>query len=56
MLVVEMVAQIRREFSVKGKSIKVIVCRLGVSRGTVSNVLRSYETAFAYERTEPPLP
>ncbi len=56
MLFVETVARIRREFFVKGKSIKEIVRSLGVSRNTVRKVLRSGETAFAYERTEQPLP
>jgi transposase len=56
MLVVETVARIRRDFFVKGKSIKEIVRSLGVSRNTVRKVLRSGETAFAYERTEQPLP
>lgn len=40
MLVVETVARIRREFFVKGKSIKEIVRDLGVSRNTVRKVLR----------------
>jgi hypothetical protein len=56
MLVVETVARIRRAFFVKGKSLKEIICSLGVSRNTVRKVLRSGETAFAYERTEQPLP
>lgn len=56
MLVVETVVQIRREFSVKGKSIKEIVRDLGVSRNTVRKVLRSGETAFSYERSVQPLP
>jgi len=56
MLVVETVARIRREFFVKGKSIKEIVRDLGVSRNTVRKVLRSGETAFAYERSVQPLP
>jgi transcriptional regulator with XRE-family HTH domain len=56
MLVVETVARIRREFFVKGKSIKEIVRDLGVSRNTVRKVLRSGETAFAYERAVQPLP
>ena len=38
MLVVETVARIRREFFVKGKSIKEIVRSLGVSRNTVRKV------------------
>ena len=56
MLVVETVARIRREFFVKGKSIKEIVRDLGVSRNTVRKVLRSGETAFAYERSVQPMP
>ena len=52
----ETVARIRREFFVKGKSIKEIVRDLGVSRNTVRKVLRSGETAFAYERSVQPLP
>ena len=56
MLVVETVARIRREFFVKGKSIKEIVRDVGVSRNTVRKVLRSGETAFAYERPVQPLP
>ena len=38
MLIVETVARIRREFFVKGKSIKEIVRDLGVSRNTVRKV------------------
>ncbi len=56
MLVVETVARIRREYFVKGKSIKEIVRELGVSRNTVRKVLRSEETAFSYERSVQPLP
>ena len=56
MLVVETVARIRRDFFVKGKSIKEIVRDLGVSRNTVRKVLRSGETAFTYERSVQPLP
>ena len=56
MLVVETVARIRREFFVKGKSIKEIVRDLRVSRNTVRKVLRSGETAFSYERSVQPLP
>lgn len=54
MLVVETIARIRREFFVKGKSIKEIVRDLKVSRNTVRKVLRSGETAFAYERSVQP--
>src|SRR5215203_6090123 len=56
MLVVETVARIRREFFVKGRSIKEIVRDLKVSRNTVRKVLRSGETAFSYEREVQPLP
>ena len=41
----ETVARIRREFFVKGKSIKEIVRDLGVSQNTVRKVLRSGNTA-----------
>ena len=56
MLVVETVARIRREFFVKGKSIKEIVRDLGISRNTVRKVLRSDKTQFSYERSVQPLP
>ena len=56
MLVVETIARIRREFFVKGKSIKEIVRDLKVSRNTVRKVLRSGATAFSYEREVQPLP
>jgi len=56
MLVVETVARIRREFFVKGKSIKEIVRDLRVSRNTVRKVLRSGATSFSYEREVQPLP
>jgi transposase len=56
MLVVETIARIRREFFVKGKSIKEIVRDLRVSRNTVRKVLRSGATAFTYEREVQPLP
>ena len=56
MLIVETVARIRREFFVKGRSIKEIVRELKVSRNTVRKVLRSGETAFSYEREVQPLP
>jgi transposase len=56
MLVVETIARIRREFFVKGKSIKEIVRELGISRNTVRKVLRSGATTFSYEREVQPLP
>lgn len=56
MLVVETIARIRREFFVKGKSIKQIVRELKVSRNTVRKVLRSNATLFTYEREVQPRP
>ena len=56
MLVVETIARIRREFFVKGRSIKEISRALGVSRNTVRKVVRSEETAFSYDRAAQPLP
>jgi transcriptional regulator with XRE-family HTH domain len=56
MLVVETIARIRREFFVKGKSIKEIVRELKVSRNTVRKVLRSEATSFSYQRQVQPLP
>jgi transposase len=56
MLVVETIARIRREFFVKGHSIKEISRTLGISRNTVRKVVRSEEAAFSYERAAQPLP
>jgi transposase len=56
MLVVETIAKIRRAFFVQGKSIKAICRELRVSRKTVRKVVRSQETAFAYERASQPQP
>ena len=56
MLIVETIARIRREYFVKGKTIKEIARDLGVSRNTVRRVLRSGETSFEYERTVQPRP
>src|ERR1700757_2385132 len=56
MLVVETMARIRRDYFVKGKTIKEIARDLGVSRNTVRRVLRSGETSFEYERTVQPRP
>ena len=53
---VDTIARIRREFFVRGKTIKEIVRELHVSRNTVRKVLRSGATAFAYEREVQPLP
>ena len=46
MLTVETIGRIRREFYVKGKTIKEIVRDLKVSRHTVRKVLRSGATSF----------
>ena len=56
MLVVETVGRIRREHFVQGKSIKEIARGLRMSRNTVRKVLRSGETAHAYERDVQPQP
>ena len=50
------IARIRREFFVRGKTIKEIVRELHVSRNTVRKVLRSGATEFTYEREVQPLP
>lgn len=49
-MTVETIGRIRREHLLKGKTIKEIVRDLRVSRNTVRKVLRSGETAFAYDR------
>jgi len=56
MLTVETIGRIRREFYVKGKTIKEIVRDLKVSRNTVLKVLRSGATSFGYEREVQPRP
>ena len=56
MLVVETIARIRREHLDRGKSIKQIARELKLSRNTVRRILRSGETAFAYEREVQPMP
>ncbi len=53
---VDTIARIRREYFVRGKSIKQIVRELHVSRNTVRKVLRSDATEFVYERDVQPLP
>ena len=53
---VDTIARIRREFFVRGKSIKQIGRELHVSRNTVRKVVRSGETEFSYERDVQPLP
>jgi transposase len=56
MKTVDTIARVRREFFVRGRSIKEIVRDLHVSRNTVRKILRSGETAFSYERETQPLP
>jgi transposase len=53
---VDTIARIRREFFVRGKTIKELVRELHVSRNTVRKVLRSGATEFVYEREVQPLP
>jgi transposase len=53
---VDTIARIRREFFVRGKTIKEIVRELHVSRNTVRKVLRSGATEFTYLREVQPLP
>jgi transposase len=53
---VDTIAQIRREFFVRGKPIKDIARTLDVSRNTVRKVVRTGMTAFAYEREHQRLP
>jgi transposase len=53
---VDTIARVRREYFVRGKSIKEIVRELRVSRNTVRKIIRSEETAFEYERSVQPQP
>jgi transposase len=53
---VDTIARIRREFFVRGRTIKEIVRELHVSRNTVRKVLRSGATEFSYEREVQPRP
>ena len=46
----ETIGRIRREYCVKGKSIKQIARELQLSRNTVRKVLRSGATSFEYMR------
>ena len=50
------IARVRREFYVRGRSIKEICRELDVSRNTVRKILRSGATAFEYERSVQPQP
>jgi len=50
---VDTIARIRREFFVRGKTIKQISRELHIARNTVRKVLRSGATEFRYEREVP---
>jgi hypothetical protein len=56
MLVVEMIAKIRRAYFSLGKPIKEICGELHLSRKVVRKVIRSNATEFHYERSQQPLP
>jgi transposase len=53
---VDTIARVRREFFVRGRSIKEICRDLHVSRDTVRKIIRSEETAFDYVRRLQPHP
>ncbi|MEO0995285.1 MAG: IS21 family transposase [Pseudomonadota bacterium] len=53
---VDTIAKVRREFFVRGKTIKEICRELHVSRNTVRKIIRSGSTAFEYERRVQPQP
>ena len=56
MLTVETIARIRREYFLKGKTIREIARDLRVSRNTVRKVVRSGTTRFTYDREVQPRP
>ena len=56
MLTVETIGRIRREYFLKGKTIKEIARDLRVSRNTVRKVVRSGATSFTYDRDVQPRP
>jgi transposase len=51
---VDTIARVRREFFVRGRTIKEIVRDLHVSRNTVRKILRSGASEFTYERENQP--
>jgi orotate phosphoribosyltransferase-like protein len=53
---VDTIARVRREFFVRGRSLKEISRDLHVSRNTVRKIVRSGATAFEYERQVQPRP
>jgi orotate phosphoribosyltransferase-like protein len=50
---VDTIARVRREFFVRGRTIKEICRELHVSRNTVRKIIRSDEMAFEYEPERP---
>jgi transposase len=56
MVTVDTIGRVRRAYWVQKKKIKAIARELRLSRGTVRRIVRSGETAPAYERKEQPLP
>jgi transposase len=53
---VDTIARVRREFFVRGRSLKEISRDLHVSRNTVRKIVRSGATVFEYERRVQPRP
>jgi len=53
---VDTIARVRREFFVRGRTIKEICRELHVTRNTVRKIIRSDEAAFVYERSVQPQP
>jgi transposase len=53
---VDTIARVRREYLVRGRSIREIARELHISRNTVRKILRSGDTEFVYERTVQPQP
>lgn len=56
MLIVETIARIRREYFLKGRTIRQIARDLRVARNTVRKVVRSGTTQFRYDRETQPRP
>ena len=56
MVIVETIGRVRREHSVKGKTIKEIARDLKISRNTVRKILGSKETSFSDDREVQPRP
>jgi len=52
---VDTIARVRREFFVRGRTIKQIVRDLHVSRNTVRKIIRTGASEFTYERETQPI-